>query len=86
VPLLRNALPDSDRENVRKAQRLATRSYTLRQIPNRLSLRNSSRSNRYLLVMSPDPRHAEIARETLAPMAEARMTARKLISNLKRDI
>jgi hypothetical protein len=35
---------------------LATRSYTLRQIPNRLSLRNSSRSNRYLLVMSPDPR------------------------------
>ena len=55
MTLLRNALPGSDRENVRQTQGLATHLNPLRQIPNRLPLCNCSRSSRYLLVMSPDP-------------------------------
>ena len=45
------------RDNVRQAQGLATHLNPLRQIPNRLPLCNCSRSSRYLVVMSPDPRH-----------------------------
>ena len=56
MTLLRNALPGSDRENVRQTQGLATHLNPLRQIPNRLPLCNCSRSSRYLLVMSPDPK------------------------------
>ena len=56
MTLLRNALPGSDRENVRQAQGLATHLNPLRQIHNRLPLRNCSRRSRYLLVMSPDPK------------------------------
>ena len=55
MTLLRNALPGSDRENVRQAQGLATHLNPLRQITNRLPLCNCSRRSRYLLVMSPDP-------------------------------
>ena len=56
MTLLRNALPGSDRENVRQAQGLATHRNALRQIPNRLPLRNRTRRNRHILVMSPEPR------------------------------
>ena len=56
MTLLRNALPGSDRENVRQTQGLATHLNPLRQITNRLPLRNCSRRSRYLLVMSPDPK------------------------------
>ena len=56
VTLLRNALPGSDRENVRQTQGLATHLNPLRQINNSLPLCNCSRRSRYLLVMSPDPR------------------------------
>jgi hypothetical protein len=60
VTLLRNALPGSDRENVRQTQGLATHLNPLRQIPNRLPLCNCSRPSRYLLVMSPDPNTDEV--------------------------
>ena len=43
------------RENVREAQRLAPRRNSLRQITNSLPLRNRSRRNRHILVMSPEP-------------------------------
>ena len=55
MTLLRNALPGSDRENVRQTQGLATHLNPLRQITNSLPLCNRSRSSRYLLVMCPDP-------------------------------
>ena len=57
MTLLRNALPGSDRENVRQAQGLATHLNPLRQIHNRLPLRNRTRRNRHILVMSPEPKH-----------------------------
>ena len=60
MTLLRNALPGSDRENVRQAKGLATHLNPLRQIPNRLPLCNCSRPSRYLLVMSPDPNTDEV--------------------------
>ena len=60
MTLLRNALPGSDRENVRQAQGLAAHLNPLRQIPNSLPLCNCSRSSRYLLVMSPDPNTDEV--------------------------
>jgi hypothetical protein len=60
VTLLRNALPGSDRENVRQTQGLATHLNPLQQIPNRLPLCNCSRRSRYLLVMSPDPNTDEV--------------------------
>lgn len=56
MTLLRNALPGSDRENVRQAQGLATHLNPLQQITNRLPLCNCSRRSRYLLVMSPEPK------------------------------
>ena len=56
MTLLRNALPGSDRENVRQTQGLATHLNPLRQIPNSLPLCNCSRSSRYLLVMCPEPK------------------------------
>ena len=56
MTLLRNALPGSDRENVRQTQGLATHLNPLRQINNSLPLCNCSRPSRYLLVMSPEPK------------------------------
>jgi hypothetical protein len=56
VTLLRNALPGSDRENVRQAQGLAAHRNPLGQITNRIPLRNRPRSNHHILVMSPDPK------------------------------
>jgi hypothetical protein len=53
---------------------LATRSYTLRQIPNRLSLRNSSRSNRYLLVMSPDPSMSHFPKGAIGHITNTKIT------------
>ena len=64
MTLLRNALPGSDRENVRQAQGLATHLNPLRQITNRLPLCNCSRRSRYLLVMSPEPKPLVTAMRT----------------------
>lgn len=54
VTLLRNALPGSDRENVRQAQGLAAHRNPLQQITNHIPPRNRPCSNRHILVMYPD--------------------------------
>jgi transposase len=64
VTLLRNALPGSDRENVRQAQGLAAHRNPLGQITNRIPLRNRPRSNHHILVMSPDPNEQQLTSDS----------------------